>query len=87
MENDERLSSYVELLQIRQRIYHRNLIIGGAAFSFVLLVTTVILLFTAWNVRTLWLVGLVDILFGFNLVMAWVRFEIVREEIELVRNL
>lgn len=87
MENTDRLGSYLELLKTRLRIYHRNLVIGGAAFSFMLLVTTIVLLFTTWNVRTLWLVGLIDVLFGFNLVMAWVREEIVREEIELVRNL
>jgi hypothetical protein len=87
MENTDRLNNYLELLMTRQKIYRRNLVIGGVAFSLALLSTTILLLFTVWNVRTLWLVGLIDIMFVLNLIMAWVRFEIVQEKIELLNHL
>ncbi|GAP12453.1 hypothetical protein LARV_00188 [Longilinea arvoryzae] len=87
MEQADRLSGYLGLLNTRQKINRRNLILDGIVFLLVLLATTAMLLFTAWNARMLWLMGLFDLLFGLNFILAWVRHEVNREKIELVNNL
>ncbi len=87
MEHTDHLSGYLGLLNTRQKINRRNLILGGIVFLSILIVTTAMFLFTAWNARTLWLMGLFDLLFGLNFILAWVRYEINKEKIELVKNL
>ena len=87
MENADRLSGYLVLLKIRQKAYHRNVIFAGGLFLFAILSTTVTLLLTEWNERTIWLMGMFDVLFTVSFLMAWVRLEITKENIELVNNL
>ena len=87
MDNADRLSGYLDLLKIRQKAYQRNVIIGGSLFVFALLATTATLLATEWNPRSIWLMGLFDVLFVVNFLMAWARREITKEKIDLVNNL
>ncbi len=86
MEKTDRLSSYLVLLKIRQKAYDRNVIIAGGLLLFAILSTTVTLLLTEWNERTIWLMGMFDVLFVVNFLMAWARLEIIKQNIELVNN-
>jgi hypothetical protein len=87
MQTTDRLSSYLALLKIRQKTTHRNMLIGGGLFVIALLATTATLLLTEWNERSIWLMGMFDVLFVVNFLMAWARWEITKEKIELVHNL
>ncbi len=87
MENADRLGSYLVLLKIRQKSYYRNVIITGGLFLLVILSTTATLLLTEWNERSIWLMGIMGVLFTVNYLMAWARFEITKQNIELVNNL
>lgn len=87
MENADRLSGYQALLKIRQKAYQRNVIFSGGALLLAFLVTTATLLLMEWNARSIWLMGIFDVLFTISFLMAWTRFEITKENIELVNNL
>jgi hypothetical protein len=87
MENTDRLTDYIALLNIRQKAYHRNLIFAVGLFAMTILMTTATVLFTEWNARTIWLMGIFNVLFTVNLLMAWARREITKEKIDLVSNL
>ncbi len=87
MENADRLSGYLVLLKIRQKAYHRNVIFAGGLFLFAILSTTATLLLTEWNERSIWLMGIYDVLFTVSFLMAWARLEITKDNIELVNNL
>ena len=86
MEKADRLSSYLVLLNIRQKAYYRNVIIAGGLFLIAILSTTATLLLTEWNERSIWLMGIFDVLFIVNFLMAWARLEITKQNIELVNN-
>jgi hypothetical protein len=86
MENIEHLSNYMVLLKIRQKEYYRNLILAGGLFLMAILATTATLLFTEWNARSIWLMGIFVVLFTMGFLMAWVRLEIIKEKIELLNN-
>ncbi len=87
MENADRLSGYLGLLKIRQKAYHRNVIFAGGLFLFAILATTATLVLTEWNERSIWLMGMFDVLFMASFLMAWARHEITKENIELLNNL
>ena len=87
MENTSRLDNYLALLKIRQAAYRRNTLIAGGLQMFALLATTGMLLLTEWNVRSIWLMGLLDVVFILSFLMAWVRLEIAKNNIELLNNL
>jgi hypothetical protein len=87
MENIEHFSNYLAILKIRQKAYHRNLIIAGGLFLMAILLSTATLLFTEWNARTIWLMGIFDVLFAIGFLIAWARLEIIKENIELLNNL
>lgn len=86
MENYDRLTNYLVLLKIRQKAYYQNVIIASGLFLFAFLSTTVTLLLTEWNERSIWLIGIFDVLFIVNFLMAWARLEITKQNIELVNN-
>ena len=87
MENVNRLDGYLALLEVRKKAYYRNVFIAGALFLLAILSTTGTLLLSDWNERSIWLMGVFDILFTVNYLMTWARYEITRENIELVKNL
>lgn len=87
MENADRLSGYLGLLKIRQKAYYRIVIFAGGLFLFAILSTKAMLLLTEWNERGIWLMGIFDVLFVVNFLIAWSRFEITKQNIELVNNL
>lgn len=87
MENADRLTNYLILLKIRRKAYHRNGVITGGMLLFAILATTVTLLLTEWNERTIWLMGILDVSFIVNFLMAWARSEITKDNIELINNL
>ena len=87
MENAEHLSSYLVILKICQKAYYRNLILAGGLLVMTFLATTATLLFTEWNARSIWLMGMFDGLILIGFLMAWTRLEITKENIELLNNL
>jgi hypothetical protein len=87
MEHSDRLSGYLVLLKIRRKIYYRNVMIASGLFLITILATTATLLFTEWNERSIWLMGIFNILFFVNFLMTWAKLEITTQNIELVDNL
>ena len=87
MGNVDRLGDYLVLLGIRQKAYQRNVVISGCMFLFGVLASTATLLFTEWNIRTIWLMGLFDVLFFSFYLMSWTKREITRRNIELVNTI
>ncbi len=87
MENANHLNDYLALLVIRQKAYHRNVFIVGGLYFFAILSTTGALLLTDWNERSLWLMGVLNVLFTISFIMTWARYQITNENIELVKNL
>ena len=87
MENIDRLNSYLDLLKIRQNAYHRNVIITVGLFLLAMLSTTGELFLTEWNVRSVFILAIFDVLFASNFIMAWARLEITKQNIELVNNI
>ena len=86
MEKADRLSDYLVLLKIRQKAYYRNVIIAGGLFLIAILSTAATLLLTEWNERSIWLMGMFDVLFIVNFLMVWTKLEITKQNIELVNN-
>ncbi len=87
MENANRMDNYLALLEVRKKAYHRNVFIVGGLFLFSIVSTTGTLLLTNWNERSIWLMGVFDVLFAMNFLMTWARYEITNENIKLVKNL
>ena len=87
MEKTDRLMGYLTLSKIQQKAYLRNLWIIGGLLLFTFLSTTATLLFTEWNARSIWVMGLFDALIMISFLMAWTRLEIVRKNIDLVNYL
>lgn len=87
MENGNRLGGYLAVLEIRRRAYRRNVLIAGGMLLLSILFTSGTLLLTDWNERSIWLMGVFDILFAINFLMTWARHEITSENIELAKNL
>lgn len=84
MEKTDRLRGYLALSKIQQKVYYRNLWIAGGLLLFALLSSTATLLLTEWNERSIWLMGMFDVLFVINFLMAWARLEISKKNIDLV---
>ena len=87
MEKADRLAGYLSILEIRKKAFHRNLFIAGGLFLLAILATSATLLLTDWNVRTIWLLGIFDVVFTISYIMTWVRYETTRRTMELVKNL
>lgn len=87
METTNRLTQYLALLQIRQKAYRRDVILFGVFWLAAILVTTALLLFTAWDARSIWLMGVFDVFFTVSFIMAWARFTMNKQTIELLNNL
>ncbi len=87
VENSIRFEGYLAVLETRKKAYHRNVVIAGGLLIFAILCTTGTLLFTAWNERSIWLMGIFDLLSTINFLMAWVRYEMNNQKIDLVKNL
>ena len=87
MENVNRLNGYLGLLEIRKKAYHRNVFVAGGLFLMAILSTTGTLLLTDWNTRSIWLMSIFVVLFTASFLMAWARYEITNDMIELVKNL
>lgn len=78
MGNADRLGDFLVLLEIRQKAFQRNVVISGGMFLFAVLASTATLLFTEWNVRTIWLMGLFDVLFFSFYLTSWTKREIIK---------
>jgi hypothetical protein len=87
MKPSDRLAGYLSLLKIQQKAYQRNVFITGALLLAAFLSTTATMLFTEWNTRSIWLMGAFDTLFLLGFLMAWIRREIIREQIKLINTL
>lgn len=87
MEHANRLNDYLTLLEIQKKAYYRNVFIVGGLLLFSILCTTGTLLLTNWNERSIWLMGVFDVLFAMSFLMTWTRYEITSEHIKLVKNL
>ncbi len=86
MENVNQVDNYLVLLEIRRKAYYRNTIIVGILLILGILSISGTLLFTDWNVRSIWLMGIMDLLITISFLMIWVRYEITRQNIELMKN-
>jgi hypothetical protein len=87
MENTKHLDNYLALLVIRHKAHYRNVFIAGGLFFIAVLATTGTLLFTEWNERSIWLMGVIDVVFIINYLMTWSKYQITNENVELVKNL
>jgi len=87
MENTDQLDNFLALLIIRRKAFYRNIYIAGGLLFIAFLSTTGTLLLTEWNVRSIWLMGVLDVLFTINFMMTWARYQITHENIELLKNL
>lgn len=87
MENVDRLSNYLVLLKIRQRAFFRNVLISGGLYLFTILSTTGLLLMTEWNGRSIYLMIIFDVLIVAGFLMSWIRYEIVKGNIDLLNNI
>lgn len=86
MELSDAKSNYLGILEIRRKAYFTNMIIAGGLFVLALIATTATLLLTEWNIRSIWLMGVFDVLFSAGFLMAWGRHEIVKENIDLLKH-
>lgn len=68
-------------------IYRTFILFICRFFSFAILSTAATLLLSEWNERLIRLFGVFDVLFLLTLMMAWTRFEITKNNIDLVNNL
>lgn len=79
-----KISSYTKLLDIRLKAYRRNVTIAGAVFFI-----TVFAFFTLGmlelmdNQRVILLNGLLLVFFGLSFITAFVRYEIVKNTVDL----
>ncbi len=87
MGNTNRLDGYLAVLKVRRKAYRRNVFIIGGVFVLAILSTTGTLLLTDWNERSIWLMGVFDVLFTISFLMTWTRYHVTNENIELVKNL
>ena len=87
MEISERIQNYLSLLEIRQEGKRWNVTILGGIFIVSILVTLAVGMVTGLGDRSVYLITGVDIALGLGFIMAWVRLEIVRNSIELLKNL
>jgi hypothetical protein len=85
--NPNKLENYLALLNIRQAARRRDAIIFGVVFllSFGGLIAGGLL--DSLSGRSLYLAAALVVGFGFSLVTAWTRLEVIRGSIELVSEL
>jgi uncharacterized membrane protein YhhN len=81
------LENYLALLNIRRAARRRDTFVTGAVFliSFVSLIALGML--DRLTGRSLYLVVAIVVVFGIGYLQTWVRFEIIKGSIELVKNL
>lgn len=87
MEISDRIQNYLSLLKIRQRSRRWNVIFLGGIFLVSIVSTLAYGLVTGLIGRSVYLVTGIDIALGFSFFAAWVRLEIVRSSIDLLKNL
>ncbi|MFN2199129.1 MAG: hypothetical protein ACK2UW_23630 [Anaerolineales bacterium] len=87
MDKTIQVAVYLDLLEIRKKAYQRNTYIGGGLFVLAILATTGTFLLTDWNFRSIWLMCVFAILFTMNFLMAWTRYEILNQNIDLLKNI
>ena len=87
MVSTDQFANYLTLLKIRQSAYRRNLYIEGGLFLFSILATLAMGLLTEWDVRSFYIMATFNVLLLVGFLMAWARLEIVKGNIELMRNL
>ena len=79
-----KISSYAKLLDIRLKAYRRNVTIAGAVFIITLATFfTLGMLELMHNQREIFLVGLLLVFFGISFIAAFVRYEIVKNTVDL----
>lgn len=83
----DQFANYIELLKIRQSARRRDVTIIGAIFLISFICMIGIGLVSGLNSREVYLVAAMNVAFGIGFVMAWVKLEIVKGNIELMNNL
>jgi len=79
-----KISSYTKLLEIRLKAYHRNVTLAGAIFFITLFAFLTLGMFELMNnQRELLLGGFLLILFGMSFITAFVRYEVVKNTLDL----
>jgi len=87
MEISDRIENYLSILEIRRQSRRWNVIFLGGIFILAILATLALGLAGSLNNRSVYLIAGVDIALGLSFIWAWVRLEIVRSSIELLKNL
>jgi len=87
MEISDRIENYLALLEIRQKSKRWNVTFIGGIFIISILGTLAFGLVAGLCDRSVYLIIGVDIALGLSFIMAWVRLEIVRNSIELLKNI
>ena len=83
-----KISSYAKLLDIRLKAYRRNVIIAGAVFIITLTTFfTLGMLELMHNQREIFLVGLLLVFFSISFIAAFVRYEIVKNTVDLTHTI
>jgi hypothetical protein len=80
-------ANYLSLLKIRQEAYRRNVTITGGIFLVTFLATIMFGMLSQMNGLSIYLIAGFNVAFLMSFLMAWVRLEIVKANIDLLNNL
>ena len=82
-----KLENYLALLTIRRAAGRRDTIFMGGIFIIFFIATIALGMLDRLSGRSLYFVTAMVVVFGFNYLTSWVRFEIIKGSIELIDNL
>jgi hypothetical protein len=80
------MENYLDLLKIRQKGRRRDAVILGGIFWLVFIALVFLLITGQLTGRTKIIVAAMEVVFGAAYLMAWVRLEVTRNTIDLIRS-
>lgn len=87
MNQSNPLQNYSAILEIRGKAYRRDMLLIGVLFLLALIGTIALGLLTALTTRSTYLEAALLVGLGFGLITAWVRLEIVKGSLDLLKTL
>ena len=82
-----KLENYLTLLTIRRAARRRDMVVAGGIFLISLISMIALGMLDRLTGRSFYLVAAMVVVFGFNYLMTWMKFEIIKGSIELIDNL
>ncbi len=82
-----KLENYLDLLKIRQKGRRRDAYVFGGIFWLTLIAELILLLTGQLTGRAIVIVSGLEVVIGIAYLMAWVRLEQVRNNIDLIREI